>query len=61
MAKNVLILSTSPRRKGNSAALAEAFAEGAREAGSHAEIVPSAAKNSNSAAAASPVRRPGAA
>lgn len=39
MAKNILILSTSPRRKGNSAALAEAFAEGAREAGNHAEIV----------------------
>ena len=26
MAENVLILSTSPRKKGNSAALAEAFA-----------------------------------
>ena len=39
MAKNVLILSTSPRKKGNSAALAEAFAEGAREAGNRAEVV----------------------
>ena len=39
MAKNILILSTSPRRKGNSAALAEAFAAGAREAGNHAEVV----------------------
>ena len=39
MAKNILILSTSPRRKGNSAALAEAFAEGAHEAGNHAEVV----------------------
>ena len=39
MAENVLILSTSPRKKGNSAALAEAFAEGAREAGNRAEVV----------------------
>lgn len=39
MAENVLILSTSPRKKGNSAALAEAFAEGARKAGNRAEVV----------------------
>ena len=39
MTKNILILSTSPRKKGNSAALAEAFAEGAREAGNRAEVV----------------------
>ena len=39
MPKNILILSTSPRRKGNSAALAEAFAAGAREAGNTAEVI----------------------
>ena len=39
MPKNILILSTSPRKKGNSAALAEAFAEGAREAGNTVELL----------------------
>ena len=39
MSKKVLILSTSPRKAGNSAALAERFAEGAREAGHRVETV----------------------
>ena len=33
MSKSVLIISTSPRKDGNSNALAEEFAKGAREAG----------------------------
>lgn len=33
MSKKILILSTSPRKSGNSDGLADAFAEGAREAG----------------------------
>ena len=33
MSKKVLILSTSPRQGGNSDALAQAYARGAREAG----------------------------
>ena len=37
MKKNILILSTSPRRGSNSDALAEAFARGAREAGHRVE------------------------
>lgn len=39
MYKNILILSTSPRKGGNSEALADAFAEGAREAGHNAEKI----------------------
>ncbi len=39
MRKQVLILSTSPRRGGNSEVLAEAFRSGAAEAGHEAEIV----------------------
>lgn len=37
MAKNILILKGSPRRSGNSAALADRAAEGAREAGAEVE------------------------
>ena len=37
--KKVLIVSTSPRAHSNSEALAEAFAEGAREAGHEAEVI----------------------
>lgn len=39
MARRVLALSTSPRRNGNSQRLAEAFVEGAREAGHEAELL----------------------
>lgn len=39
MNKNVLVISTSPRMGGNSEKLAEAFAQGAREAGHEAQIV----------------------
>lgn len=39
MSKNVLILSTSPRKGGNSDALAERFAQGAREAGHEVEKI----------------------
>ena len=37
--KNVLILSTSPRKNSNSEALANAFAEGAAAHGNHVEII----------------------
>ena len=37
--RNVLILSTSPRKNSNSEALANAFAEGAATHGNHAEII----------------------
>lgn len=39
MSKHILIVSTSPRKNGNSDALAEAFAKGAREAGHEVEKV----------------------
>ncbi len=39
MAKNVLIISTSPRKNGNSAALAEEFCRGALDAGNAVELV----------------------
>ena len=39
MRKNVLILSSSPRKGGNSEALAAAFAKGAQEAGNQVETV----------------------
>lgn len=39
MSKNVLILSTSPRKNGNSDRLAQMFLEGAREAGNQAELI----------------------
>ena len=39
MSKKVLILSSSPRKDGNSETLAAAFAKGAREAGHQVEIV----------------------
>lgn len=39
MSKQVFILSTSPRKAGNSAALAEQFAAGAREAGHQVERI----------------------
>ena len=39
MSKKVLVISTSPRRGGNSDTLADAFIQGAREAGSEVEKV----------------------
>ena len=39
MSKNVLIISSSPRKGGNSEALAAAFAKGAQEAGNQVETV----------------------
>lgn len=39
MSKSVLIISTSPRKGGNSDALAEEFARGAREAGNRVEKI----------------------
>lgn len=39
MSKNVLIISTSLRSGSNSAALAKAFAEGARSAGNNVEEI----------------------
>ncbi len=39
MSKNVLVISTSPRKGGNSDVLAEAFARGARAAGNEVEKV----------------------
>lgn len=44
-AKNVLIISSSPRSGGNSEYLCERFAEGARQAGNHVEIVSLAKKH----------------
>ena len=39
MPKNIVIISSSPRKNSNSHALAEAFAEGARQAGHSVELV----------------------
>lgn len=39
MLKKIMIISTSPRKNGNSAVLAEAFAKGARDAGNEVETV----------------------
>lgn len=39
MSKKVLVISTSPRKNGNSDALAEEFAKGAREAGNDVEKI----------------------
>ena len=39
MSRKVLVISTSLRTKGNSAALAAAFAEGAKEAGAEVEVI----------------------
>lgn len=44
MSKKVLVIGTSPRINGNSNVLAEAFAEGAREAGNDVEFIPLAGK-----------------
>ena len=39
MRKNVLIISSSPRKGGNSETLAASFAKGAQDAGNHVETV----------------------
>ncbi len=39
MAKNILIVHCSPRKKGNSARMAERFAEGARDAGNEVTMI----------------------
>ena len=39
MSKHVLIISTSPRKGGNSDVLVDEFARGAQEAGNHVEKV----------------------
>ena len=39
MSKNVLVISTSPRRNGNSKLLADAFANGTRQAGNSVENI----------------------
>lgn len=39
MAKNILILSTSPRKGGNSETLADEFFRGARDAGNQVEKI----------------------
>lgn len=43
--KNILLISTSPRKGSNSAALAEEFARGAREAGNSVELISLIGKN----------------
>lgn len=47
MAKKILVISTTLRKNGNSAALAEAFAKGARQAGNEVETVSLAGKTIN--------------
>ncbi len=43
---NILVLNGSPRKEGNTAAMVEAFAAGAREAGHQVDIVPVCQKRS---------------
>ena len=45
MSKNILVISTSPRKNGNSALLAEEFARGAADAGHRVEIISLRDKN----------------
>ena len=61
MNKKVLILSSSPRKGGNSETLAAAFANGALEAGNLVETVHLREKNYGFAGAVSPARSWGAA
>lgn len=61
MNKKVLVISASLRPGSNSHALAEQFAEGAREAGHEVELVACAARRFSSAGAAPPARKPAAA
>lgn len=61
MPKNILVLSTSPRRQGNSDQLADAFIRGAQDAGHRTEKLHCVKKILPSAKAAWPVKRQGAA
>lgn len=45
MPKNILVLTGSPRKNGNSEAMADAFIKGARSAGHHAQMFRTADKN----------------
>ena len=56
MGKKVLILSSSPRKGGNSETLAAAFAKGAQEAGNQVETVYLRESSTASARAVLPVR-----
>ena len=47
MAKNILIIATSPRKNGNSSQIAQEFAKGASDAGNNCEIIYLADKNIN--------------
>lgn len=49
MNKNVVVLSSSPRRGGNSDLLCDQFEKGAREAGHHAEKIFNPKKEFNDA------------
>lgn len=57
MSKSVRIISTSPRKGGNSDTLAEEFARGAREAGNQVEKVELYDRPSASARAVWPARK----
>ncbi len=47
MSKNILLISSSPRKRGNSDILCDAFMQGATKAGNHAEKIRLAEKNIN--------------
>ena len=57
MSKNVLIISGSPRRGGNSETLCDQFAAGAKDAGNHVEKIVLQDKKSVTAPVVMPVRR----
>ena len=57
MKKNILILSTSPRKNGNSEMLAREFARGAEEAGHNVELLSLHDKPSAFAKAVWPARK----
>lgn len=59
MSKHVLIISTSPRKGGNSDVLVDEFARGAQEAGNHVEKVALYDQTVGSARGALPARVPG--
>ena len=47
MAKNVLVIATSPRKNGNSSQIAQEFAKGASDSGNNCEIIYLADKDIN--------------
>lgn len=61
MSKKILVISTSPRKGGNSDALADAFIRGAQESGSSVEKVTLYDKTIGFCRAVLPARAPGAA